>query len=524
MQAASLRQDQSPSLGVDNTAPHEESERDLAPLMESEKDLTLHMRPEQDSSSLHMEPVRNEKQVHPEKETTTTPKQAEKNRVEVEHGGSMLIEYQIEQNQTEESPQPSMVSSGCQLNQNTATCESDAAVEVEQDMVCPEDQDSMIPQEEIVLDGTSPCASELDVDTMQPVEVVVEAIQDAPSTEHMQQRELDDSDPDKDAEQWAAAEPTAYSPAHLSQLQLVEYRHWIDLVNLGYYSAEIQEEYLDQADSNFELDIDDFDAEEPPGLQPQFECVSNDASLSPEEYEQEEFPDSREDVEDVPPMKRQKLSCDSGRSPMQADLPLLISDKAIQFPSDEELADDGVATVFQALPSECAREHPFLPNVPPCWAQDNQSSPSNDRDGPPDVGKGASWPAQTTRVNTLAKKQNCDPPQARLKEDAELKSSLTDFENQLVPDETWQETCSSQSLYAEIAENTKPFTRMAELEGYLKDMEAVASSSKAVSLATASQPPCTAYSSCFQYSASHKKPAQPKSQSKNPLMRNRSFM
>ena len=143
-----------------------------------------------------------------------------------------------------------------------------------------------------------------------------------------------------------------------------------------------------------------------------------------------------------PPLKKQRLMDDRAST---------MSDKAIQFPSSEDLTDNGYITVFQALPRECAREHPLIPNLPPCRAQDNQSDSSDGEDPSEDDN-------QVETMQTTSEGPSPLPsytPQPQILEEGLLCPTVSlDLDHQLVPEEIPQQYYSDQSLYCDANKKT----------------------------------------------------------------------
>lgn len=164
-------------------------------------------------------------------------------------------------------------------------------------------------------------------------------------------------------------------------------------------------------------------------------CGSTDSHGSPVSSEPElKATESNTDMQ--PPSKRQRLMDETTTANCT-------SDKAIQFPPAEDIVSDGYLTVFQALPRECARQHPLIPNVPPCQAQGDQSDPSDGEDPPDNEG--------TMLIKAPGRQlpfSNHTPPQTLLDE---VRPAVSlELENQLVPEETCQEYYSDQSLYSDM--------------------------------------------------------------------------
>ena len=135
-----------------------------------------------------------------------------------------------------------------------------------------------------------------------------------------------------------------------------------------------------------------------------------------------------------PPLKKQRLSPDTKEIKPQT----YSSDQTSEEVGEivEELVDSGYNTVFQALPTECARQHALIRNVPSCWSLLHQLNP-NDRDDPPEHGGG-------TKLLQIDNDEHCteDNPQTV--------PSTCDSGSQLVPEENWQRGCNNLSFYTDV--------------------------------------------------------------------------
>ena len=247
-----------------------------------------------------------------------------------------------------------------------------------------------------------------------------------------------------------------------STLQLVRYEdckaeNWSEpTVNLGCYYVEEKEKdlCLEVSDNEIELDMESNENVDlvpiiSQGLQPSTaEDESNECS-SPTGPQPAHKSSS-------PPSKKQKLSCDVEQAVIiRAGTGIQTSDVAVQFPSDDDLADDGYETVFQALPSECAREHALRVNIPPCRTQAINLQP-DERQDPPDDGRG--WliqPVQGGGAQEQVLLPTHTPPQTVV----EMECPSLELDNQLVPEDSWSHSDTSQSLYMDtpIDKNDKGF-------------------------------------------------------------------
>lgn len=213
--------------------------------------------------------------------------------------------------------------------------------------------------------------------------------------------------------------------------------------------------------------------------------------------------EATQDEEMIPPSKKLKLSHSTEKVNFQRSTLTQMLDKAVQIPSDEESADDGYDTVFQALPSECARQHALAPNVPPCWTQRNQFDP-NDKDDPPDDEGLGGLQRLVVEPPRLGIPSYTLPPM-KMDVDTEMQYTTVspDFENQLVPEDTWQHYCNSQSLYTDMREKNAATLDLGEKSEMGMPMDFSPSSTDVLDCEEQRVDPPnvpTTYSSCFQES------------------------
>ena len=237
--------------------------------------------------------------------------------------------------------------------------------------------------------------------------------------------------------------------------------NWAQPVNLGSYCVEGREEHLCPTVSDDEIDADELDAGEPDELDMDElvppaghseggKCKESPvelASISPPHCKRREYIkklSQNQDEELAPLMKRRKMLCgDETSTPKRSAAHT--SEKAIQVPSDEELADNGYETVFQALPTECARQHALVPNVPPCrLSADEEAHHDDGGAGPPDD-DGAGWAIQIAEEKHL---DHSPSPSRHIPPQTEIAKS-PNFDNQLVPEDAWNHPDANQTLYSD---------------------------------------------------------------------------
>ncbi len=310
---------------------------------------------------------------------------------------------------------------------------------------------------------------------------------------------------------------TQYGSALPLFVRKEDHRVWSQPVNMTSYCVEDREKLLcqDSSDDEMELDTgkvntDKFETNT--NLRDTSE-ISDEVAVedlhafrapvsleceSPEEASLSHAGAGREVEHLSPPLKRQKLSCDGEQVRTQAneqtsDKAVQTSDKAVQVSSGEELVGDGYETVFQALPTECARQYALVPNVPPCRTQD-EGHHSNDRDSPPDNG-GGSWGNLNAKggLKQSPLPLSYAPPQTLCEVEFPVIAS-PNFDNQLVPEDSWNHPYAHQTLYPDIDTKSKqqPFQTVCLEEDASPDISEPPPSNKSRVV-----PPVN-YHSCFE--------------------------
>ena len=140
----------------------------------------------------------------------------------------------------------------------------------------------------------------------------------------------------------------------------------------------------------------------------------------------------------------ERIDCQETSSLLSSSRDASLPSTPLHFPQEpSDLADDGLSTVGQALPMECAREHALIPNLPRCAQQQRQNSDSGDSE---DEGEGSlpivDLPEQARLSNERHHELTLDDHKTSLTVESAL-------EHQIVPDLSLDPSFSSKPFYLE---------------------------------------------------------------------------